>query len=70
MKDLPGQKHLFDLGKVKAQGIFDLFSILDNETIEKIKKIIAAINPDKIQQIMDCIEAEDGWVKIKIGLAK
>jgi hypothetical protein len=67
MKDLPGQKHLFDLGEVKAQGIFDL---LDKEMIEKIKKIIAAINPDKIRQIMDCIEVENGWVKIKIGLAK
>lgn len=54
--------------KASAQGILDgLF--LDKATIEKIKKIIAAIDVDKIKMVLDTIgKDEEGWLCLKIDL--
>jgi hypothetical protein len=56
-------------GQVSAQGLIDgLF--LDKVTIDKIKKIIMAIDPDKIKAIMDGLETDaDGWLHVKIDLS-
>ena len=56
------------MNQTTAQGILDgLF--LDKVTIKKIKKIIAAIDIDKINMILDTIEKdEEGWLCLKIDL--
>lgn len=55
--------------RVQAQGVFDIFKLMDGETIDKIKAIVASVDPNKIKSVMDMIEVdEEGWTKIKIDL--
>lgn len=54
---------------VSSQGIFDIFNLFDQETVEKIKNIINSIDVNKIKKIMDMIEIDEkGWLKLKIDL--
>lgn len=55
--------------QLQAQGLFDVFSFFDKETIEKVKDIIAAIDPDTIKAVMQTIETdEDGKLHVNIDL--
>lgn len=59
--------------EVKSQGVFDIFSLLDRETVDKIKQLIDAVDPEKVKKIVDLIEVDDeGWInlKIKLGIKK
>ena len=59
--------------KVSSQGIFDFMSMLDKPTVQRVKEIVAAIDPDMIKRIMQAITVEkDGYitVKIKLGIQK
>lgn len=43
--------------------------LLDKETIDKINKIIASVDTNKIKMIFDMIEEDpEGWLSIKIDL--
>lgn len=55
--------------KVKSQGIFDLVSLLDKKTIQKIKDVVEAIDPDMVKRIMQSISVDkDGYVTVKSKL--
>ena len=54
--------------QVKAQGMFDLFKVMDKQTLNRIKQIIAAVDPKKVQQVFDAIKMENGRVKIDVTL--
>lgn len=54
--------------QVSAQGLLDTF-FLDKETVENIKNIINAVDPEKVKAIMEVIEVDDeGWLRVKIDL--
>lgn len=54
---------------LKAQGVFDIFKIFDEQTILQIKSVLNAIDTDKIKYIFDSVKVEeDGWLSIKINL--
>lgn len=54
--------------QVSAQGLLDTF-FLDKETIDSIKNIINAIDPEKVKAVMEVIEVDkDGWLRVKIDL--
>jgi len=55
--------------KISAQGISDMWKLTDPEFVKKVKKIVNAIDEDKIKVILDTIEkGEDGYLDIKINL--
>ena len=55
---------------VEAQGVFDVLSLFDKETIGKIKDLIHAIDASKIESILQMIETnEDGTLHLKIDLS-
>ncbi len=55
--------------EVTAQGLFDIFGMFDAETVDKIKAILASIDPDKIKLIMDSVAVdENGWIRIQVDL--
>ena len=61
------------MAKVSTQGVFDLVSMFDKKTVQRIKDIVQAVDPDMITRIMRSINVdEDGWitVKIKLGIQK
>ena len=54
---------------VQAQGVFDIFSLLDKQTVDKLKKIISAVDEKKIKQILDAVTVDqDGWIRFKLDL--
>ena len=55
--------------QVAAQGLFDIFSLLDKETIDKVKELIHAIDPKKIEAVMKMLEVgSDGKLHLNIDL--
>lgn len=61
------------MAKVSTQSVFDLMSMLDKSTVQRIKDIVQAVDPDMISRIMKSISVDkDGWitVKIKLGIQK
>jgi len=61
------------MAKVSTQGVFDLVSMFDKETVQRIKEIVRAVDPDMISRIMRAITIDkEGWitVKIKLGIQK
>jgi hypothetical protein len=57
------------MGKeVSSQGVFDIFSLFDKDTLDKVKQVVEAIDPDKVKAIMDMVEPEKGEIKLTIDL--
>ena len=54
--------------EVSAQGIFDLYGMLDKDTLDRVKEVINSIEPDKIKAVMKMIEPKDGEIKLTIDL--
>lgn len=55
--------------QVAAQGVFDIFSLFDKETVDKVKELIHAIDVKKIEAVMKTLEVEkDGRLHLNIDL--
>ncbi len=55
--------------EVRAQGLLDMFSMFDKQTVGRFQDIISALSVDKIKTIMDMIHVDDdGFVVIKFKL--
>lgn len=55
--------------QVAAQGVFDIFSFFDKDTLDKIKSIIHAVDVDKIKAVMKTLEVdEDDKLHLNIDL--
>lgn len=55
--------------QMSAQGVFDIFNLLDKKTIEKVKQIIRSIDVEKIEAIMKTLEVNpDGKLHLNIDL--
>lgn len=55
--------------QVTAQGIFDAFALLDKDTIDKIKTLIHAVDPKKVEAFMKMLEVgTDGKLHLNIDL--
>ena len=59
--------------EISAQGVFDMISLFDKKTVQKVKDVVEALDPDMIKRIMQAITVDkEGWVtvKIKLGIQK